>query len=126
MRKLLLAVLLSGSFLIAQDSTPANTSQQDARNSKAQVTVRGCVTRASGDYTLVKQDPAMTYELQGTHKIKLSHYVGQRVEVTGSTSPSMSTSSDSMARMGSPSPVTFTVTSIKTLDKDCSERDMNR
>ena len=119
MRKLLFAVLLSSSFLIAQDSAPA-------KDSKGQVTVRGCVSRASGDYTLIKQNPAMTYELQGTHKIKLSHYVGQRVEVTGSTSPSLDTSSDAIARTGSPSPVTLTITSIKTLDKDCSERDTNR
>jgi hypothetical protein len=119
MRKLLFAVLLSSSFLIAQDNAPA-------KDSKGQVTVRGCVSRGSGDYTLIKQDTAMTYELQGTHKIKLSHYVGQRVEVTGSTSPSMATSSDAMARTGSPSPVTLTITSIKTLDKDCSERAVNR
>jgi hypothetical protein len=119
MRKLLLAVLLSSSFLIAQDNGRV-------KDSKGEVTVTGCVSRASGDYTLIKQDPAMTYELQGTHKIKLSHYVGQRVEVTGSTSPSMATSSDAMARTGSPSPVTFTVSSIKTLDKNCSARDVNR
>jgi len=71
---------------------------------------------------LMKQNPAETYELQATSKIKLRHYLGQRVEVTGTKSPSMSTSSDSMARMGAPSSVTLTITSIKTLDKDCTER----
>ncbi len=117
MRTLVCALLLSGSLLFAQDS---------GKDSKGQVTMRGCVSRSNGDYTLMKQDPAVTYELQGSHKIKLSHYLGQRVEVTGSESPSLSTSSDSMARQGSAAPVTLTVTSIKTLDKDCSGRDVSR
>jgi hypothetical protein len=119
-RLLFVALLLSGSFLLAQDNSPAN--QNGSKDSKGQITVQGCVSRASGDYTLIKQDPAVTYELQGSHKIKLSHYLGQRVEVTGKTSPSLSTSSDSINRSGSPSPVTLTVTSIKTLDKECTER----
>jgi hypothetical protein len=118
MKTLLCALLLSSSFLLAQDSNPPGT-QKDA---KGQVTVQGCVSRASGDYILMKQDPAVTYELQATGKTKLHQYLGQRVEVTGKESPSMSTSSDSSARSGSPSPVTLTITSIRTLDKECSSR----
>ena len=118
MRTILCVLLLSGSFLLAQDS--------NAKESHGQVTVRGCVSRSNGDYTLMKQDPAVTYELQATGKTKLRHYLGQRVEVTGKESPSMSTSSDAMAKMGSAAPVTLTITSIKTLDKDCSARDVNR
>jgi hypothetical protein len=124
MRKLFFALLLSGSFLLAQDSS--TTSQDTSKDSKGQVTVQGCVSRASGDYILMKQDPAVTYELQAASKIKLSRYLGQRVEVIGKESPSMSTSSDSSARAGSPSPVTLTITSIKTIDKECSERPVTR
>jgi hypothetical protein len=113
-------LLLLGSFLLAQDNTP----QQDTKDSKGQVTLRGCVTRSNGDFTLIKQDPAETFELHGSHKIKLSHYLGQRVEVTGTKSPTLATSSDAMGR--SASPVTLTVTSIKTLDKDCSVGDVSR
>jgi hypothetical protein len=100
------AVLLSASFLLAKDSK--------------QLTVQGCVSKASGDYILEKQHPAMTYELQATGKIKLSHYLGQRVEVTGTTSPSMSTSSDAIEKMGAPSSVTLTVSSIRTISKECT------
>jgi hypothetical protein len=114
MKTLLCALLLSSSFLLAQDSN-ATTDQKGA---KGQITVQGCVSRASGDFILIKQDPAVTYELQGTHKIKLSHYLGQHVEVTGSESPTLSSSSDSMRR--SASPVTLTITSIRTIDKECS------
>lgn len=126
MRTIVCALLLSSSFLLSQNNNTADTSRQSSKDSKGQVTVRGCVSRSNGDYTLMKEDPAVTYELQGTHKIKLSHYLGNRVEVTGTESPSMSTSSDSTARQGNAAPVTLSITSIKVLDKDCSVRDVSR
>ena len=126
MKILLCALLLLGSLLLAQDNAPANTNQQGGNDSKGQVTMRGCVSRSNGDYILMKQDPAVSYELQGTHKIRLRHYLGQRVEVTGSESPTMASSSDAMNKIGSAAPVTLTVTSIKTLDKSCSARDVSR
>jgi hypothetical protein len=123
MRNIWIAILLlSGSFLVAQDGTAGNTRQRDSKDSKGQVTVRGCVSRSSGDYILVKQDPGITYQLQATGKIKLRHYMGQRVEATGSESPTMSTSSDAMNKVGSAAPVTLTITSIKILDKKCTQR----
>jgi len=122
MKKMWLALLLSGSFLLAQNSNPSNTSQQNSKDSKGQLTVQGCVARSSGDYILMKQDPGMTYELQATGKIRLRKYLGQRVEVTGTESPSMMTSSDALTRTGAPSSVTLTITSIKTIEKECPVR----
>jgi hypothetical protein len=119
MRTLLCAVLLSGSFLFAQENSPSSMSQDDSRNSKEQVTVRGCVTRSNGDYILMKQDPAVSYELQGGGGTELRKYLGQRVEVTGRESPTLSSSSDALTRAGSAAPVTLTVTSIKSLSKEC-------
>ena len=105
MKKLGIAMmLLSASFLLAQDS-------------KGPVTVQGCVSRSSGDYILTKQDPGVTYELQASGKTKLKQYLGQQVEVTGTEAPSLSTSSDTSRR--SASPVTLTITSIKTIAKEC-------
>ncbi len=75
---LLVALLLSGTFLLAQDSAPDNS-----KDSKGQITLQGCVSRSSGDYILMKQDPGVSYQLQATGKIKLRHYLGQRVEVSG-------------------------------------------
>jgi hypothetical protein len=115
-------LLLSGGLLLAQDSYPANNGQQDVKDSKGQITVRGCVSRSGGDYTLIKQNPAMTYELQGTHNVKLRNYLGQRVEITGNESTTMSSSSDAMNKTGSAAPTTLTVTSIRTIDKDCTVR----
>lgn len=115
------ALLLSGSFLLAQDSTAA---QQGSKDSKGQVTLQGCVSRSGGDYILMKQDPAVTYGLQATGKTRLKHYLGQRVEVTGNESATLSSSSDATNRMGSAAPITLTITSIKTLDKECTVRDV--
>ncbi|HWO34678.1 MAG TPA: hypothetical protein VNO32_38280 [Candidatus Acidoferrum sp.] len=60
----------------------------------------------------------MAYELQGTHKIRLRNYLGQRVEVTGNESATMSSSSNALNKTGSAAPVTLTVTSIRTVDKE--------
>lgn len=123
MRKLSLVLLLASSCLVlAQDNNSKNSSQHNPKDSKGQITVQGCVGRASGDYILTKQDPAMTYELQATGKTRLRHYLGKRVEVIGSESTSLSTSSDALNKTGSAAPITLTITSIKTLEQDCSVR----
>jgi hypothetical protein len=121
MKTFLCALLLSGGVLLAQDSNTA-ANEHEMKDSKGQVTLQGCVGRSNGDYILTKQNPAMTYELQGANHIRLRHYLGQRVEVSGSEGPSMSTSSDAMNKTGSAAPVTLTVTSIKTIDKRCEVR----
>ena len=120
MGKFLFVLLLSSSFLAAQDNNSNAASEQKSKNAKGEVTVQGCVGRLSGDYVLTKQDPAITYELQATNKIRLRKYLGRRVEVTGSEAPTMSTSSDALTKMGSASPVTITITSIKTISKECT------
>ena len=115
---LLLPVLFTGAFVVAQD----NMSQDSSKDSKGQITVRGCVSRSGGDYILMKQNPEMTYELHGTGKNRLKNYLGQRVEITGREHPSMSTSSDAMNKTGSAASTTIDVTSITTIEKDCSVR----
>ena len=118
MKTLWFALLLSSSFLLAQNNSGA-ASQRNSTNSKGQVTIQGCVSRSSGDYILMRQDPGVTYELQATRKTKLHQYLGKQVEVTGTESPSMSTSSDTSARAGSPSPVTLSITSIRIVAQEC-------
>jgi len=120
MKPLLFVLLLSASFVLAQDNRTAPASE-DSGHSKGEVTVQGCVSRSSGNYILIKQHPAMTYELQGSGKIRLRNYLGQRVEVSGKESPTMSTSSDALNKTGSASSVTLTVSSIKTVEKECPQ-----
>ena len=74
MSKMFFALLLASSFLLAQGSS--TMSQDSSKASKGQETIQGCVSRSSGDYILMKQDPAVTYELQATGKIKASPLPG--------------------------------------------------
>src|SRR5580693_4427948 len=120
MRKFLFVLLLFSSFLPAQDTSSSAAGEHQSKADKGAVTIQGCVSRFSGDYILMKQDPGVSYQLQATGKIKLRRYLGQRVEVTGSESPTMSTSSDAINRVGSAAPVTLTINSIRTIDKDCT------
>ncbi len=126
---LFIMLLLSGALLLGQNSAAANNDQRtatDVPDSHGKVTVTGCVSEFSGDYTLMKDNPAITYELQAAGKIRLRNYLGHRVEVTGIQEPSLSTSSDAMAKEGSPSPLTINISSIKTLDKYCSQKPVSR
>ena len=120
MRPLLFGLLLCASFAVAQDAKPA--AADNSKHTKGEVTVQGCVSRSSGDYILFKQDPAVSYELQATRKIKLRNYLGQRVEVTGQEGPTLSTSSDALNKTGSATSVTITISSIRTLEKECPVR----
>jgi hypothetical protein len=121
MRRLWFVSLLLGSSLLAQESNPDNPGQNNSKISAGHITVQGCVSRSAGDYILMKQDPGMTYQLQPTGKIKLSHYLGQQVEVIGKESSSLKTSSNSSGRMGASS-VALTITAIKSIAKECSAR----
>jgi hypothetical protein len=118
-----MAVLLMASFAWAQSDQPARSNPpSNNHNDNGQVTVRGCVTMLNGDYVLTKQDPANTYQLQKADHIKLRSYLGQRVEITGTKSETIPSSEDAInGRLGSASPVSITVKSIKTLSKECRE-----
>jgi len=121
MKFLVFAVMICASFCLGQDDKAAGgDANNNSKHDKNAITVQGCVSRSSGDYILIKQDPAMTYELQGSKKIKLHDYLGKRVEVTGWTSPTAMTSSDALNRMGPASSITLTASSVKTLDAECS------
>lgn len=121
MRGTILVLLLSSSCLLA-----GAAGQDKSKDSNGQITVQGCVDRRSGDYVLIQQDPGMTYELQGNDKIKVNKYFGQRVEVTGAKLQSLPTSSDSLSTGGAPSPLTIKISSIKTLDKNCSAHQVSK
>jgi len=106
----------------AGDANQAGSAdQRHAKKTKDEVTVQGCVGKMSTDYILTQPEAGNSYELQGSRKIRLRRYLGQQVEITGVESPSMSTSSDFLTRAGSPSPVTITVASVKTIAQRCSD-----
>jgi hypothetical protein len=117
MRKAIVFMLLFvvGSLLMAQANQ--GQSQPPAKSKEGKVTVQGCVSRSFGDFVLMQSDPANSFVLEPTRKIKLEPYLGQQVEVTGTESPTMSTSSSFRKRAGSS--VTIMVDSINTISKRC-------
>jgi len=114
-RTILFALLLAGSWLLAQANQ--DQTQQPPKEKAGQVTVQGCVSRSSGDFTLMQSDPGNSYVLRPSGKLKLDPYLGQQVEVTGRETPTMSTSSNYNRRPASA--VTIRVDSIKTISKQC-------
>lgn len=121
---MILMLLVSFSIsLMAQTADQNHSSaanQHQSKKAKDEITARGCVTKQSTDYVLTQADQGNSYELQGSKKLKLRSYLGQEVEVTGVESPTLGTSSDYLARSGVASPVTITVSAIKTIQKRCS------
>jgi hypothetical protein len=122
MRKFWVVLLLSGGFLLAQDNNAGANAQRNTKASNGQMTVQGCVSRSTGDYILFKQDPGTSWVLRTKGKLKLNPYLGKQVEVTGTESPFLSTSSSSLARTGAASSVMLTITSIKTISKHCVQQ----
>jgi hypothetical protein len=116
-KTILLVVLFVGSWLMAQANP--DQSQHPPDEKKGQVTVQGCVSRSSGDFVLMQSDPGNSYVLHATNKINLGHYLGQQVAVTGTESPTMSSSSDAGKRGSS---VTIMVDSINAISKQCKTR----
>lgn len=114
-KAIVLILLFMGGLLMAQSNQ--GPSQPPAKNNEGKVTVQGCVGRAAGDFILMRSDPANSFVLEPTRKIKLEPYLGQQVEVTGTESPTMSTSSSFRRRPGST--VTIVVDSINTISKRC-------
>ncbi len=121
----LLAVLFAISSLMAQ-SDPGQSSGANKRHSKnPEVTAQGCLGIDKGDYVLMQADPGNTYELEGSHKIKLDAHLGEQVEVIGWERPSQSKSSDTFVSSRGVSPVTIVVESVRMLAKQCTVREVN-
>jgi hypothetical protein len=115
--------LLTGMLVwanIAWGQAGNGNSSTVGNKSKSEITAKGCVAKQSTDYLLIQADQGNSYELQGSNKVRLKHYLGQEVEVTGVESPSMPTSSDYLARSGDATSVTITVHTIKTIQERCS------
>jgi hypothetical protein len=119
-------LLLVTSVLLPQDGNSGNSQKHDSSARKDEVTVQGCVSRQNSDYILMKQDPGITYQLQSNGKLRLKKYLGQQVEITAQEVPTLSSSSDAMNKVGSASPVTLVILSIKTVNSSCSSSGVTR
>lgn len=109
-----LLVLFIGSCLTSQS---ARAQSRPSARPNGKVTIQGCVSRQSGDFILTQSDPGNSYVLQAADNMKLGQYLGQLVKMTGTKSPTLSDSSDAGQ---STSAVTLTVSSVKTISKECT------
>jgi hypothetical protein len=126
---LLLSVLLLGlSWAVAQDSTsPAtqdstsNSGQTSRTGAGGQMTVEGCLSGSSGNFTLTDKN-GMSYQLSGD-TAKLSEHVGHEVKVTGTSGSAGAGASGSTEPSGAAGTAgagqTLQVTSVKHVSKTC-------
>jgi hypothetical protein len=125
---LLVSVLLLGlSWAVAQDSTapssdPMGKSGQTSRTGAGgQMTVEGCLSGASGNFTLTDKN-GMSYQLAGD-TAKLTEHVGHEVKVTGTSGSSAAGASGSTEPGGAAGSAgagqTLQVTSVKHVSKSC-------
>jgi hypothetical protein len=109
---IVLVLLTGGSWLMARAK-----SDQSPNDKQGQITVQGCVSRSSGDYVLMQFDPGNSYVMHTANPdIKLGHYLGKEVRVTGIESPTLSDTSDTGR---SAPPTTIMANSISTISKEC-------
>ena len=122
-----LVILLAAASLMARSTPHPSGSPNSPRSKtpKGEITLQGCLGRATGDYILTQTDPGNTFKLEkGNRKLKLGPHLGEQVLVTGWKSPTLSSSSDALNRAGPPSSVTLMVTSISTIEKECTQREV--
>jgi hypothetical protein len=119
MRKLFLmiSVLLLGlSWAVAQDSSAGSQGSNGSARTGAggQMTVEGCLSGSSGNFTLTDKN-GTAYQLTGD-TAKLSEHVGHEVKITG-TSASADASGSQTSASGAGQ--ALQVTSMKHISKTC-------
>ncbi len=118
MKRILLTtlILLMASWAMAQRNEPSQTS---APSSSGQNTIKGCLNRSDGSYSLTDKS-GNTYQLTGD-TAKLSDHVGHEVQITGrSSSDSSTTSAAGSTTPGAASQRTLEVSSMKHISETCS------
>ncbi len=119
-RRIISFILLCAGIPFAQALNQGQSSavnQPSTTKSKAEITATGCVSRLNSNFILMLSDQSSSYQLEEGKGVKLDPYLGQEVEVTGTESPAMSTST---LKASTANPLQITVHSIKTIHKRCS------
>jgi hypothetical protein len=138
-------LLLSVTWVVAQDSStagsqssqPGSSSSQSDQSSSAQsssgmssgseTSIEGCLNGSAGNFTLISST-GITYQLTGASD-DLSKHVNQQVRVRGtqsaaaapsSTSPTSSSSAPSPSSSSAASQTTFSVSKVSKISDTCS------
>jgi hypothetical protein len=120
MRKATLATLMlvvCAAWAAAQSYPSGETGKS---NSPSQTTVKGCLSKSDGGYTLTEKS-GTTYQLTGDTS-KLAEHVGHEVQVKGTTGGSSATPSASSSGANATGQPTLDVTSFKHISSTCGSK----
>ena len=135
---LLISVLLLGAcWAVAQDTTnptspdpsqnsptSASSSQTGATTASGATAVEGCLSGASGNYTLTDKN-GVAYQLTGD-TAKLSEHVGHQVKITGTSSSASPGGDGTAAGTTNANSPTLEVSSVKHISKTCKNSGMSK
>jgi hypothetical protein len=131
---LLISVLLLGAcWAVAQDTTnptspsqtsPTSSSQTGATTASGATAVEGCLSGASGSYTLTDKN-GVAYQLTGD-TAKLSEHVGHEVKITGTSSSASPGGDGTAAGTANGNSQTLEVSSVKHISKTCKNSGMSK
>jgi hypothetical protein len=107
--------VIGSNFAFARITDAVRSDESSKKNEE--VTVSGCVSRLNSNFILEVSGKNYSYQLQATKEINLDQFLGKEVEVTGSETTPMSTSSP---RASMANPLALNVHSIKTVRDRCS------
>lgn len=110
----------TGSASSQNSSETASSGQTGSTNANGQITVEGCLSGSSGNYT-VSDKSGNSYQLTGD-TAKLSEHVGHEVKVTGTSSSASASgggTATGAAGQANGNSQTLEVSSVKHISKTC-------
>jgi hypothetical protein len=119
-------ILLSSILFLSAVWAVGQYGNSSSQSSTDQTTIEGCLSGSNGNYTLTDKSGA-TYQLTG-ETAKLGAHVGHDMQLTGTSSTSSASETDSNADQPSSisgsasSQQMFNVTSFKHISKNCSAK----
>ncbi|HTS56441.1 MAG TPA: hypothetical protein VMH03_02760 [Terriglobales bacterium] len=84
-RSIVFAIVLAGGWLAAQ--AYQDQAQQPAKEKPGPVSVQGCVSRSSGDFTLMQSDPGNTYVIRQAANSNWIPTLGSKLKSRGTKHP---------------------------------------
>lgn len=116
MKKVFLALLLCGPYLVAQQKPQASTPGQSAQSHAGEDSLSGCLQRSGVEYTLIDRDEIL-HHLSGGKSMK--QYLGHQVELYGENSVRTIDTTQAGVASSAKEQAVFRIKSVKDLGPNC-------